>query len=264
MACETVPLHVSASTEIVVGGRIDLAASSFMMEGPFAENPGFLGDAGPQPAVKVTRIINRTDPVMRGTRERLRPGLFNEDSITNFARSTTTWNTLEDLGVGGIADLWTTEVSTGHNIMVQTHKDYRGHAQQIASALWGTGRSVWVHKNVTVVEENADIPRSGCAGLGTVLSREPRRPGGRRLLRPGMGSALDRPPELARLMGVRHSPCGARSSTGPVRLELREPGRLGLARSLRHDHAAVPDCTPPLRPVDQGRAVAAVAPRALG
>lgn len=65
--------------------------------------------------------------------------MFNEDSITNFARSAITWNVLDDLGIGGITDLWMTEVTNGQNTLVQIQKRYRGHAQQIAAALWGTG-----------------------------------------------------------------------------------------------------------------------------
>jgi 4-hydroxy-3-polyprenylbenzoate decarboxylase len=48
-------------------------------------------------------------------------------------------------------------VCTGTNIIVQIHKMYRGHAQQIANALWGTGAGQWFFKNVMVVEEDIDI-----------------------------------------------------------------------------------------------------------
>jgi UbiD family decarboxylase len=197
VACETVPLHVPASAEIVVEGYIDPDPASFIMEGPFSEYPGFVGAAAPAPVVRVTRIMHRTDPVLRGTLEGIRPGLLNEDSITNFARSAITWNILEDLGIGGITDLWMTEVSNGQNTVVQIQKRYRGHAQQIASALWGTGGSVWFHKNVTVVEEDIDIHDPVAldwalsyrvnAGLGDVS-----------FFGPGMGSALDpsTPPAL--------------------------------------------------------------------
>ena len=157
IACETVPLHVPATAEIVVEGYLDPDPATFALEGPFAEYPGFLGSAAPAPVVRVTRITHRDDPVLRGTLEGIRPGFFNEDSITNFARSAITWNMLEDLGINGITDVWMTEVSNGQDTVVQIHKAYRGHAQQVAAALWGTGGSVWFHKNVIVVEEDIDI-----------------------------------------------------------------------------------------------------------
>ena len=46
---------------------------------------------------------------------------------------------------------------TGTNIVVQIQKRYRGHAQQVATALWGTGAGQWFFKNVMVVEEDIDI-----------------------------------------------------------------------------------------------------------
>lgn len=45
----------------------------------------------------------------------------------------------------------------GTNIVVQIHKMYRGHARQVAHALWGTTASQWFFKNVMVVEQDIDI-----------------------------------------------------------------------------------------------------------
>ena len=47
--CETSDLLVPASAEIVVEGYIDPDPSTFEMEGPFGEYPGYFGgDAGPK------------------------------------------------------------------------------------------------------------------------------------------------------------------------------------------------------------------------
>jgi 3-polyprenyl-4-hydroxybenzoate decarboxylase len=48
-------------------------------------------------------------------------------------------------------------ISNGTNVVVQIHKVYRGHLQQIAAALWGTSGSGWFSKHVTVIEEDIDI-----------------------------------------------------------------------------------------------------------
>jgi 4-hydroxy-3-polyprenylbenzoate decarboxylase len=196
VACETVPLHVPATAEIVVEGFIDPDPSTFAMEGPFAEYPGFIGDAAPAPVLRVTRITHRDDPVLRGTLEGIRPGMLNEDSIVNFARSAITWNTLDDLGIGGITDLWMTEVTNGQNTLVQIQKRYRGHAQQIASALWGTGGSMWFHKNVVVVEEDIDL-RDPVALDWAISYRVNAGRGDIAFFGPGLGSSLDpsTPPE---------------------------------------------------------------------
>jgi 3-polyprenyl-4-hydroxybenzoate decarboxylase len=78
------------------------------------------------------------DQVLRGTLEGIRPGLLVEDAMCNYARSAIAWNVLDGLGVGGITDVWMSQVSNGTNIVVQIHKAYRGHAHQLAAALWGT------------------------------------------------------------------------------------------------------------------------------
>ncbi|WP_331716075.1 UbiD family decarboxylase [Mycobacterium gordonae] len=67
VACETVPLHVPASAEIVVEGFIDPDPATFMDEGPFAEYPGYLdGHPAPAPVLRVTRITHRNAPGVAG------------------------------------------------------------------------------------------------------------------------------------------------------------------------------------------------------
>lgn len=157
--CETVDLQVPASAEIVVEGYIDPDPETFEMEGPFAEYPGYLNTkASPKPVLQVTCITHRDQPILRGALEGARPGFPSEDSpLCAYSWSAIAWNMLEDSGVAGVTDVWMPPVSTGINIVVQIHKQYRGHAQQVASALWGTSSAQWFFKNVIVVEEDIDI-----------------------------------------------------------------------------------------------------------
>jgi 4-hydroxy-3-polyprenylbenzoate decarboxylase len=129
------------------------------MEGPFAEYPGYLNTrASPKPVLQVTCITHRDQPILRGTLEGARPGFPSEDSpLCAFSWSAVAWNLLEDAGVAGVVDVWMPPVSTGTNIVVQIHKQYRGHGQQVANALWGTSAAQWFFKNVMVVEEDIDI-----------------------------------------------------------------------------------------------------------
>ncbi len=158
VTCETVPLHVPASAEIVVEGFVDPDPDTFADEGHFAEYPGYVdGHAAPTPVLRVTQITHRHDPVLRGSLEGMRPGFLVEDSMVNYARSAIAWNVLESLGVRGVTDVWMSPVSNGTNIVVQIHKAYRGHAQQVAAALWGTSGSIWFYKHVMVVEEDIDL-----------------------------------------------------------------------------------------------------------
>ncbi|MBZ0216354.1 MAG: UbiD family decarboxylase [Fimbriimonadaceae bacterium] len=157
--CETVPLQVPATAEIIVEGWIDPDPDTYEMEGPFADYPGYLGGKpSKKPVLKVTAVTHRKDPVMRGALEGARPGFPSEDSpLCAYSWSAIAWNMLEDAGVAGVTDVWLPPVSTGTNIVVQIRKRYRGHATQIGNALWGTAAGQWFFKNVTVVEEDIDI-----------------------------------------------------------------------------------------------------------
>lgn len=158
VACDTVPLHAPASAEIVIEGFLDPDPETYREEGPFAEYPGYVdGHAAPTPVLRVTRISHRDNPILRGSLEGMRPGFPVEDSMVNYARSAIAWNVLEAAGVRGVTDVWMSQVSNGTNIVVQIHKGYRGHAQQVAAALWGTSGSIWFYKHVMVVEEDIDI-----------------------------------------------------------------------------------------------------------
>lgn len=157
--CETVDLEVPATAEVVVEGFIDPDPSTFEMEGPFAEYPGYSGgQPSPKPVVQITCISHRDDPIVRGALEGARPGFPSEDLAT-FVHS---WpaiicNYLDDVGVRGVTDAWIPPVTSGTHVIVQIHKHYRGHAQQVANALWAWGIAQFAFKHVIVVEEDIDI-----------------------------------------------------------------------------------------------------------
>ena len=157
--CETVDLEVPASAEVVFEGYIDPDPKTFAMEGPFADYPGHLGGKpSPKPVIEITAITHRDDPVMRGALEGARPGFPSEDSpLCAYSWSAIAWNMLEEFGVDNVTDVWMPPVTTGCNIVVQIRKRYRGHAQQVGNALWGTSAGQWFFKNVMVVEEDIDI-----------------------------------------------------------------------------------------------------------
>ncbi len=157
--CETVDLEVPASAEIVVEGYVDTDPATFELEGPFSEYPGYSGGKpSPKPVVQITAITHRTDPIMRGGLEGTRPGFPSEDLATFcHSWSAIAWNLLTDLGVTGVTDVWIPPVTSGTHIIVQIHKNYRGHAQQVASAIWGWSMAQFAFKHVIIVEEDIDI-----------------------------------------------------------------------------------------------------------
>lgn len=157
--CETVDLFVPATAEIVLEGQIGTDPSTFMMEGPFGEYTGYYGGLESlKPAMDVTCITHRNNPILRGTLEGTLPGMLNENSVTSaIQRAAVAWSILDTNGVPGVVDVCVHPVTNGTNIVVAIKKFYRGHAKQVAAALWGTGASQQRYKHVMVVDDDIDI-----------------------------------------------------------------------------------------------------------
>ena len=157
--CETVPLMVPATAEIVIEGYISSDPATFTDEGPFAEFTGFYSTGRTKKqTTRVTCITHRNKPVFRGALEGAVPGSFSENTIMcSVFYSAAAWNALESAGVPGITDVWGMPIHGGINLNVQMKQTYRGQAKQAAAALWGHSSSHTRYKHVTVVDEDVDI-----------------------------------------------------------------------------------------------------------
>ncbi|HEX4408002.1 MAG TPA: UbiD family decarboxylase [Xanthobacteraceae bacterium] len=157
--CETNDLYVPATSEIVIEGMLSFDPDTFVMEGPFAEFTGYVaGDKSPKPAIRVTCITHRKDPILRGTIEGSMPGSYAENGVcSSVMRAAAAWNVLDRAGVPGITDVWCPPVQTGINIVVQIKQSYRNQAKQVANALWGSSAAHVRYKHVTVVDDDIDI-----------------------------------------------------------------------------------------------------------
>ncbi len=156
--CETVPLMVPASAEIVIEGWISPDPDTFEMEGPYAEFTGYYAtDRSKKHVTQVTCITHRDQPIFRGTIEGAVPGSYAENAVmSSVQRSASAWNALESAGVPGITDVFGMPIHAGVNMFVQMHQTYRGQAKQ-AAALWGSSSSHVRYKHVTVVDDDIDI-----------------------------------------------------------------------------------------------------------
>jgi 4-hydroxy-3-polyprenylbenzoate decarboxylase len=151
--CETVDLDVPAEAEIVVEGYISPDPKDYKMEGPFGEYTGYYGERAKRPVIKVTCITHRNDPIFRGTLEGRDHKNPNEDgAIFVVNLSAIAKNILESQGVPGVL-----EVRVGPITFVKIKKLFRGHAKQVAAALWGSSAAQYLFKIVIVVEEDTDI-----------------------------------------------------------------------------------------------------------
>ncbi|HEY2526594.1 MAG TPA: UbiD family decarboxylase [Xanthobacteraceae bacterium] len=156
--CETVDLLVPASAEIVIEGTISDDPASYEKEGPFGEFTGYVSDLPtPRPAMKVTCITHRRDPIFVGSLEGTLPGSYSENSvISSVQRAAVAWNILNGAGIPGILDVYAPPITNGVNIRVQIKKHYQGQPKQIAAALWGSSAAQYRYKHVIVVEEDID------------------------------------------------------------------------------------------------------------
>ncbi len=157
--CETVPLKVPATAEIVIEGWISPDPATFETEGPFGEYTGYFGgDKAMRHTVRVTAITHRNDPIMRGTLEGTMPKMLNENSImSSVQRAALAWNILDRAGVPGVTDVHCPPANNGTTLIVQIRQTYRGQAKQVACAVWGSNAAHLRYKNIWVVDEDIDI-----------------------------------------------------------------------------------------------------------
>ena len=158
--CETSEIYVPASAEIVVEGKISSDPKTYQMEGPFGEYTGFYGGfREPKPTIRVECITYRNNPVFRAGINGASPGRFDETTYqSSIIRSAIAWKALEDAGVPNILGVWGSPIHQCANLRVQIDKVSRGHAKQVAAALWGISNlGLYVGKNVIVVDKDIDV-----------------------------------------------------------------------------------------------------------
>ncbi|MFQ6672077.1 MAG: UbiD family decarboxylase, partial [Candidatus Tectimicrobiota bacterium] len=152
--CETLDLYVPATAEIVLEGTIH--PKERKLEGPFGEYPGYYGSPpSPKPVFRVKCITFRNDPIFRGT---LEGHPVNEDHMS-LAISTSVYvmDVLEKAGIRGVRDAAMPLDACGYGHCIVSIKPLLpGHADMIASALWGTKMTIWSLKHVIVVDEDID------------------------------------------------------------------------------------------------------------
>jgi len=157
--CETSDLYVPASAEMVIEGRISPDEKTFQLEGQFGEYPGvYGGDRRPRPVIRVECITYRDDPIMEAGLAGHSPGRLGESAYWHVpCGAAAVWRALEDIGVPNITGVWSPLPTMLTNLRVQIDKSYRGHAKQVAAALWGSKISIYFAKNLIVVDKDIDI-----------------------------------------------------------------------------------------------------------
>ncbi len=155
--CETSDLLVPATAEMVLEGWISPDPKSFEPEGPFGEYPGYYsGRRTPKHTIRVECMTYRDDPIFMGCVVGASPGRTSEVSTwTGATFSAVAWQYLEQAGVANVMGVW--RGKWPEVMRVQIHKTHRGHAQQVANALWGARIANYAAKHLIVVDEDIDI-----------------------------------------------------------------------------------------------------------
>lgn len=148
---KTVDVEVPEDAEIVIEGRID--PLKLRREGPFGDHTGYYSLADDYPALEVTAITHRKDPVYPATIVG-RPPM--EDLWLGKATERLFLPLLK-LTVPEVQDMNLPAEGIFHNIVfVSIKKRYPGHAFKVMHALWGLGQAMF-SKMIFVFDSDVDV-----------------------------------------------------------------------------------------------------------
>ncbi len=150
--CETVNLHVPATSEIVIEGimppgvRVD--------EGPFGEYTGYRASPrAPRPIIQVTAVTHRTDPIL--TYACMGMPIDEGDVVCSVGH---VWDMRQSLRKNGlpITGIYSPPESAQLIAVVSTRTPYANIASQIAASIWGT-KGAGYYPMVIVTNDDVDI-----------------------------------------------------------------------------------------------------------
>jgi len=145
-------LEVPAEAEFVIEGYID-PGEALVTEGPFGDHTGFYSEADLYPAVHVTAITTRRDPLYATTIVG-RPPM--EDFYLGHATERIFLPLLR-LTVPEIVDYHMPAEGIFHNLVfVSIDKQYPGQAQKVMNALWGQGL-MSLAKVIVVLDRDVNV-----------------------------------------------------------------------------------------------------------
>jgi len=149
--CETVDLEVPAASEIVLEGHVHL--DELRSEGPFGDHTGFYSLEDLYPALHITCITHRKDPIYATTIVGKPP---QEDAYMGKAVERI-FLPLMKLTIPELVDINLPIEGVFHNLMiVSIRKSYPGQARKVMNAIWSLGQAMFT-KCVVVVDEDVDV-----------------------------------------------------------------------------------------------------------
>jgi len=146
--CETIPLEVPATAEIVL--ECEMRTDAPIEEGPFGEFTGYYSERAPRPVLKVKAITHRSSPIFEATYVGRPPDT--NAICTAIPREMALRRDLAPLGLREI------NICAGGCVFVavaQIAKRYEGQSKALGAAIIGSifGRLI---KTVLIVDEDID------------------------------------------------------------------------------------------------------------
>ncbi len=149
--CKTIPLEVPVNAEIVIEGWVD--PEQTLWEGPFGDHTGFYSLADRYPALHVSAITHRKNPVFPATIVGFPP---QEDYYLGKATERIFLPLLRML-IPDIVDYSLPMFGAFHNcVFVSIRKEYPMQARKVMSSIWGAGQMMFA-KMIVVVDEHVNV-----------------------------------------------------------------------------------------------------------
>jgi 4-hydroxy-3-polyprenylbenzoate decarboxylase len=150
--CRTIGLEAPADAEVVIEGYID-PAEPLVDTGLLASSGGYYEGSRPAPAIHVTAITHRANPVVPA----MIPGPAPDEACVVHQFLQRAFLPLVQLAIPELIDLALPRFGAArHWLLASIRKVYPGQARRIASALWGM-RQFMLAKILVIVDEDVDV-----------------------------------------------------------------------------------------------------------
>jgi UbiD family decarboxylase len=150
--CETVPLEVPATAEIVLEGEIP--PNSVEPEGPFGEYTGYMGPAGTEPFFNINCMTFRDKPIYQAFISQMPPS--ESSCIRGVGREWPLFKHLKNVLRLPIKDVRLKEAGgSGAYVLVSLHKQFDGQVKQLMYGIWSLRTGFG--KITVVVDDDIDI-----------------------------------------------------------------------------------------------------------
>lgn len=150
--CVSQDIEVPATAEFVFEGEIDPSAP-LVHEGPFGEFTGYYGLDTMAPAIELTAVTHRTNPVFQGTLEDAPPS--ESTVLRQIGAAAGLWMKIAAAKIPGVKDVYLTDMAcVSFMAVIQLDKQlYFGHAHDVIQFVFSATATKWV----IVVDSDVDI-----------------------------------------------------------------------------------------------------------